>query len=416
MKSKVLFVLVGSTLLAFLINAPVDVKGALGMATATFIQVNTLGDELNTDGDCSLREAVRAANTDTAVDACPAGQGEDTILIPSGNYVLTLTGSGENEGLTGDLDLTASVRIRGAGIDATILDGNGTDRIFHVHPGVNVDLSSMTIRNGNVSDSSYFGGGGILNEGQLTLSRCRIEHNQTQGTGGIKKRGGGLENDGTATVSECTFEANSANTGGAIVNGYELTITASLLYNNRASESGGALDNYANASITNTTISMNQGGQGGGVFNDGELHLVNVTIFENTSGIENAGDLYITNSLVADSTSGENCTGSDPITSNGHNIDSGSSCNFTQLTDKVNTDVRLDLLGENGGPTRTHALLQDSPAIDAGDSSKCASTDQRGFFRPADGDHDGEPRCDIGAYEYDAILPASIYLPLVIRQ
>jgi CSLREA domain-containing protein len=59
---------------------------AVRTVTAAAITVNTTDDELNADGDCSLREAIVAANTDTAVDACPAGSGADTINLPAGTY------------------------------------------------------------------------------------------------------------------------------------------------------------------------------------------------------------------------------------------------------------------------------------------------------------------------------------------
>jgi len=59
------------------------------LVTGTSINVTTEADELNNDGDCSLREALQAANTDSAVDACPAGSGWDTINIPTGTFRLT---------------------------------------------------------------------------------------------------------------------------------------------------------------------------------------------------------------------------------------------------------------------------------------------------------------------------------------
>lgn len=416
MKSRLWFVSVVLILLAFLTSG--YRTRLVDTVTAGFIQVNTTDDEINNDGDCSLREAVLAANGDAPVDGCPAGQGADTILIPPGIYTLTLSGNGEDE-RTGDLDLKASMNILGAGVEATILDGNGADRVIHIHPGVSVEISNLTIRNGNVADNSDDGGGGVLNQGgQLTLDRCKIEGNQAHKTGGgLDKHGGGLDNSGTAIISECTFEANSADTGGAISNDGTLSISGSLLYNNSATTSGGALDNYATASITNTTISNNQGEHGGGIFSDGTLNLVSVTIFNNSTGIENAGTLEIKNSIVANSTAGDNCSGSKSITSNGHNLDSGSSCGFNQSTDKTEVgNVGLAPLGDNGGPTRTHALLSGSPAIDAGDNAGCLSTDQRGFFRPADGNQDGNSLCDIGAYEYNAAPPTSLlYLPLITR-
>jgi hypothetical protein len=87
------------------------------------------------------------------------------------------------------------------------------------------------------------------------------------------------------------------------------------------------------------------------------------------------------------------------ITSNGHNLDSDNTCNLTAVGDLPDTDPRLGPLQDNGGPTLTHTLLFGSPAMDAADNSACPATDQRGFTRPMDGDGDGTPTCDIGAFE-----------------
>jgi CSLREA domain-containing protein len=85
------------------------------------ITVNTIVDELNSDADCSLREAVQAANTDAAVSGCPAGDGADTIAIPAGVYTLSLAGAGP-------LELTDAVTLTGASAAATLLDGNADGR------------------------------------------------------------------------------------------------------------------------------------------------------------------------------------------------------------------------------------------------------------------------------------------------
>ena len=96
-------------------------------------------------------------------------------------------------------------------------------------------------------------------------------------------------------------------------------------------------------------------------------------------------------------------------------------------------DPKLGPLRDNGGETQTHALLPGSPAIDAASSTACPATDQRGVERPLDGDGDGNPVCDIGAFEYGTIpapptvtpvppgetavprLQYRVYLPLVVR-
>ena len=94
---------------------------------ATTIAVTTTTDELNTNGNCSLREAVRAANTNVAVDACPAGENNqtDTITVPAGTYTLTVVGN-DNDGTAGDLDILGNsavddLVISGAGAATTII-------------------------------------------------------------------------------------------------------------------------------------------------------------------------------------------------------------------------------------------------------------------------------------------------------
>ena len=103
----------------------------------------------------------------------------------------------------------------------------------------------------------------------------------------------------------------------------------------------------------------------------------------NSDGIyDNPGDdicaITLTNTIVANNGYSD-CSGT--ITSAGYNLDGGNSCGFTATGDLQNTDPLLGPLADNGGPTQTHALLIDSPAIDAGDDSACPSTDQRGFPR-----------------------------------
>ena len=89
-------------------------------AFAATITVNTSADELNSDGDCSLREAVQSANTDSAVDLCTAGSGADTI-----NFASSTNGHPIN--LTSPLDLTTKVTINGNGRSNTVVQGDEID-------------------------------------------------------------------------------------------------------------------------------------------------------------------------------------------------------------------------------------------------------------------------------------------------
>ena len=74
--------------------------------------------------------------------------GADTIGVPVGTYTLSIAGTDEDAGATGDLDVTDDLTINGAGAAATIIDGGGLDRVFHVFTGSTVTISGVTIQNG----------------------------------------------------------------------------------------------------------------------------------------------------------------------------------------------------------------------------------------------------------------------------
>ena len=187
--------------------------GLHGTALAgTTITVNTTADELNSDGDCSLREAIQAANTDAAVDACPAGSGDDTITLPAGTYTLSIAGTGEDSNATGDLNILTNLTINGAGADATIIDGGAIDRVLHIPPSsTSLEIMGATVQNGS-SDSD---GGGIFNFGTLILIDSTVINNTS-----ILGDGGGINNrsGGTLTMIGSTVINNTANLGGGISN------------------------------------------------------------------------------------------------------------------------------------------------------------------------------------------------------
>ena len=68
--------------------------------------MTTTSDDKAVNGNCTLREAIIAANTKTAVDACPAGSDINLIILKIGKYSLTIKGAGEDAAATGDLDIT----------------------------------------------------------------------------------------------------------------------------------------------------------------------------------------------------------------------------------------------------------------------------------------------------------------------
>ena len=407
------------------------------------ITVNSAADVIADDGVCTLREAITAANTDTALGAtpgeCPAGSGADTITVPAGTYTLSIPGADEDANASGDLDITADLTINGAGAAATIIDGAALDRVFHI-AGVTVEISGATIQNG----LSY--GGGIFNGGTLTLNDSTVSGNTSAVGGGMlngsnsgatltnvtfsgntAQYGGGMDNGGVSTLTNVTFSGNSspfwgggrgggmrnyygsiatltnvtfsgnssANYGGGMYNGSSGTTLTNVTFSGNSSRWGGGMLNSSGigATLTNVTFSGNTAQYGGGIYG-GVSTLTNVTFSGNTA--QYGGGIYggvstLKNTIVANN-SPNDCAGS--ITSAGHNLSSDASCGFTAPGDLQNADPLLGLLADNGGLTQTHALLAGSPAIDAG-SPDCPppATDQRGVARPQGA------ACDIGAFE-----------------
>ncbi len=359
------------------------------------------------NSDCSLREAIMAANTTVGA----------VINVPAGTYTLALTGSESDTNPMpqwGDLDIEKSMTINGAGAGATIIDGGRISRVIQVFcfcaPPV-VTISGVTIRNG--SQAGPGGGISVGNGALVTINGSAISGNTGQD-------GGGINNAGTLTINNTAISANTATSGngGGIQNALStgtLNLTASTVSGNIAANSGGAIANRNNATITNVTISGNNAGaNGGGIYNQSltagpSASLTNVTISGNFAGIGSAirNDRAITlkNTIVANNSGGANCGGTVAVSSAGHNLDSGSSCRFGAAGDISNGNANLGGLAGNGGPTQTQALIPPSQAIDAGDNNGCPATDQRGFPRPQGA------ACDIGAYEYGAAAPTPTPTP-----
>lgn len=140
--------------------------GALAVApqapsafAGTTINVTTTADELNTDGDCSLREAVAAANYDVTVDACPAGNGGDIIDLPAGTYNVAAITPGPGNTGTNPLQLIGSITVRGAGAGVTRIVGDTWTGLLNVNAPMYAlvcDSSNDTVRRYRL-DGSFYG-------------------------------------------------------------------------------------------------------------------------------------------------------------------------------------------------------------------------------------------------------------------
>ena len=343
-----------------------------------------------TDDDCTLGEAIVAANTDTAIDACPAGSGADIIGLGVGEtYTLTAVDN-TTDGANGLPSITSEITIDGSGATIERDDAAPDFRIFHVAYGGDLTLNQLTLSNGR---GEYGGGIQNVDSGTVELINSTVSGNKAD------VGGGGIHNFlGTVTLTNSTVNGNNAEFGGGILNCSAAGPSNSTVSSNNASIPDTLV------TLTNSTISGNNASRiGGGIFNciGNLVYLFNSTVSGNSTdghggGIHNGyGTAELTNTMVAKQVSGEDCSG--PITSNGHNLDSDGNCSLDAPGD-LTADPKLGPLQNNGGRTETHALLPGSPAIDKGNDIYCPSTDQRGVPRE-DGDGNGTKTCDIGTYE-----------------
>jgi CSLREA domain-containing protein len=391
------------------ILASILVLSGVSLTRAATLQVNNTADAVDAvpgNGTCATATPVRCTLRAAVMEA-NALAGTDTIVVPAGTYVFALAGTGEDGSATGDLDLADDVIVNGAGAATTVIDAADLDRVIHVLPWVEAQISGVTLRNGmTVPMGGVHPGAGLFNEfaGMVKLDRCVVASNAAFLGAGIMNRGtlevvdstiennsaeelgGAVYNfdDSTANLERTTVSGNFSGDCGTIYNNGYLELVNSTVSGNDATLSGGALLNNeeATASLTNVTITNNEAGLGAGI--------------RSRSG----GSVELVNTIVAVNLVGDDCAVSGAsLTSLGHNLDGDDTCDLVDATDLPMTDPKLGALASNGGPTRTHALLAGSPAIDAGDDTACPATDQRGISRPQNGDGVGGAQCDIGAFE-----------------
>jgi len=379
---------------------------------ASTIGVTTTNDEINTDGDCSLREAIVAANTDAAVDACPAGSGADVINLPAGNYTLSLVGE-DDDASAGDLDITQDLILTGAGLLQTTINANGIDRVIQILSNASVQISRVTVTGGNPSNA--IGGNIYLYSGSLTLSHSRVWHSTASAA--ISASPGAT----ALTVLESRIRDNTGS--GVEITGNATALIANSTISGNATDSAGGGVIGGRLTIVNSTISGNSSAfDGGGIYAaNGAVYLYNVTITNNIADSDNdsigsgggiavfsPGVLTARNTIIAGNIDNSNpgnvlpdCVGA--MISGGYNLIQIVTCTITgdSTGNITNRDAVLGPLQDNGGPTFTHALLTNSPATDDGNPAGCTDqngtlldTDQRGYVRNG--------VCDMGAYEYNS--------------
>ncbi|GEM_PF-755213 len=318
---------------------------ATSSPTTTTFSVNSTADAVDDNpgdgvchtaaGPCTLRAAVMEAN---------ALAGAQAITLPAGIYTLTVTGTGENFAVTGDLDVIGPLSIIGAGLDATYVQscaisqltspcpaGQGiAERMFDVYAGGSLSLTGMTLRYGR-AETSDADGGAIRTDAGLTLDHVRLRGNFGSSTGGAIA----ASCCAPVTAIDSEFSANLGGDGGAIVSyapviltrvqvfentGLDTsvlylvggsTITDSVVFNNTAG-SGGGMSVFGITTITRTTVKGNIASgptrRGGGIASGGTVLLTASTVSGNSAttsggGIEvTGGTLQVVNSTISGNT------------------------------------------------------------------------------------------------------------------
>ena len=348
------------------------------------------------DGAGSLRKALNTVCVDGTVTFSDTLTGQTIAL------------------LSGPLTLGKNVTIDASAAPGLTLSGNDTDRVFIVNAGTTATVKHLTVTDGY----GWQLGGGILNNGSLTLDHVNVTGNtMATNAGDYWQGGGGIYSGDGATlqlIDSSVSNNHAAWSGGGIYSFFNTTTTIirSTISGNVSSDVGGGIRSLGDFTIIDSTISGNTatGWHGGAIFQtDGDIIITNSTITNNIAPDWAPSTLFIgqfgggfvpkltlTNTIItgnrwyacekfASGTVGN-------VVSGGHNLVQDDSCN-PAASDLIGANAQLGPLADNGGPTLTHALLPGSPAIDGGDDAACSATDQRGITRPQ-GTH-----CDIGSYE-----------------
>ena len=336
------------------------------LANTPGLVVETNADNTTPDGNCTLREAITNANSNTATFAdCTAGSGADTITFDASLSGQTIT-------LTSDMPLVSgNLTIDGSALASQVMiDGASLYRPFYINAGGTFTLDGLIINH-----TKHSSGGALFSNGAtVTVKNSNISNSISSNTGAAVQNALGI-----MTVSNSTFSGNTVTNidGGGIYNKGTLTVTNSTF-------SGNTVPN----------LDGGGGGHGGGIYNSGTLTVTNSTFSGNSAatsggGIYNTGTLNYSNTIIANSTGGDCTLNAGSIGTNTANLVEDGSCSAS-----LSGDPSLGALADYGGPTQTMALQSGSLAIDAGSDPECPATDQRGVTRPQ-GLH-----CDIGAYEF----------------
>ncbi|MEM1159349.1 MAG: hypothetical protein AAGJ28_00305 [Pseudomonadota bacterium] len=405
----------------------VDAGAVELQADAPSLTVTTTADVFDlTDGETSLREAIEAINAGVFAEGSTiqfaTGPGE--AFENGGTITLSCTDLVLRKGLqiNGDLD--------GDDVPDVVIDGNNASRVFQIRDG-EITLQALEITGGNATGK---GGGIYIGDADPALRLISsVVHGNTAGQGGgglsiaqgatvyvggsiIRDNtatgfdGGGIENEGQLTILGSALYGNSAVDGGGLINREEATVTNTTIANNTASDDGGGIYNLKNLRLLQNTISGNEAVNGGGLYAKpgGSFTLtLNNLILGNSAGPGGAPEIAgsVSGPSGVSGAVGDVFAAIDPVYGGG------------QLALNGHTVPRMALRADVSNPALDGGsdilLLEASTTTDFngdGDTNDTLMVDARGQLRPVDiagAPSGGSDTTDAGAFELQP-EPASL--------
>ncbi len=248
---------------------------AIGPVFGASYTITEFGDDYLANGNCTLREAIQAANTNVAVDQCPAGSANqiDTINLLAGTYSIAQSDTPDDDSaITGDLDIRESLQIIGLSPQYSVIDGGAAlpaaERVFDIQ--ANAAPTLVTLRGLAIVGGRATGSGG----GNVRVTNAIVEAIDVEMGSGMADFGGGisLEAGAQLTLDRSTVHGNQATSGGGlwVHPQAELSLFRSQVSDNIASEFGGGVAAFGKVTINTAVIAGNLAQQdGGGLYASG---------------------------------------------------------------------------------------------------------------------------------------------------
>lgn len=331
------------------------------------------------------------------------GGNANRVFVHNGDAILGLVGmtitNGSYSGIYGGgcIYSYGSVLAEYAILSNCSLSAPGTNHAYGgaIYAHGTVETIYSTVRDSRATSAQGNSGGGAIWANEALVLASTITGNSVSGDGSHYARGGGVAALGAMLVGYSLVSDNTADSGGGVFMfgaGDTLQISDSTISGNHArGAAGGVYSKYRPATIANSTITQN------------------TAVFDFGAGLYTAAGIELESTIVAGNTSNDGLRTSDIAGPAGTTITGANNLVIDSTlplpADTISADPMLGPLQDNGGRTRTHALLPGSPAIDHGNNALGLDIDQRvtdDRTSPRGYERVVGPSADIGAFEFGA--------------